>query len=145
MRVDSTLEAHAQLAEGGQPGMGTLDHPAMAAQSVIAFDALACNSVLDSSQLDVCMAAREVIALVGVQFFGATPGPATQPSNRRQCVNQLLEEHRVMPIGPCDAKHQRDALPVRDEVALAAELAPVRGLGPVCGPPGGWARWPRPC
>jgi hypothetical protein len=49
-----------------------------------------------------------------------------------------------VPVGAGDTEHQRDAFAIRDEVALAAEFAAVGGIGPVCGPPGGWGRWPHP-
>lgn len=47
-----------------------------------------------------------------------------------------------MAVGTGDAKDQRDALAVRDDVAFAARFSPVCGVGPRVWPPGGWARWP---
>ena len=39
MNVDPAFEASTQLAEGCQPGVCTLDHPAMTPEPVIALDA----------------------------------------------------------------------------------------------------------
>ena len=137
MNVDATLEAGAQLAEGSQPGVSALDHPALAPEPIIVFDASAGDAILDPAAFEMGTASRVVVTLVRMQF----PGPSTQPAplatHRRQGVDQLLEDHRIVAIGPGDAEDQRDALAVRDEVALAAELAPVRGVGPRVRPPRG--------
>ena len=129
MNVDVALEAGAQLAKGRQPGMGALDDPAVAPEPVIALDALAGDAILDASAFEVGTAPRVVIALVCMQLLGPAARPAALATHRWQCVNQFLEHHRVMAVGPGDAKDQRDALAVRDDVALAAEFAPVRGVG----------------
>lgn len=145
MNVNATLEASAQLAEGGQPGMGALNDPAMAAQAVIALDPLAGDAILDACAFEVSTASRVVVALVRMQFSRPSTRPASLATYRRQGIDQLLEDHRVMPVGPGDAEHHRDALSVRDDVVLAAKLAPIRRVGACVRPPGGWARWLRPC
>ena len=68
-------------------------------------------------------------------------GLACLASNRRQGIDQRLEDHRIVAMDPCDAEHQRDALAIRDEVAPAAEFALVRGIRPCVRAPGGWERW----
>jgi hypothetical protein len=96
MGVDTALEAHAQLAEGGQLGVGAFDDPAMAAQSVVALDALACDPVLDAAQPEMRMAAREVITLVGVQLVGGGAGArraARQSPARRQPMARRPPSH----------------------------------------------------
>ncbi len=145
MNVDATLESGTQLAKGSQPGVSTFDHPAVAPEPIIALDASAGDAIFDASALELSTASRVVVALVRMQLPRPPPRPARLTTHRRQGVDQFLEDHRIVAVGARDTEDQRDALGVRDEVALAAELAPVRGLGPVCGPPGGWARWPRPC
>lgn len=50
-------------------------------------------------------------------------------AHRWQGVNQLTEDHRIVTVGSGDAEHQRDALAVRDDMALAAKLSSVRGIG----------------
>jgi hypothetical protein len=129
MGLKAALEANAEFAEGGKPGMRTLNDPAMPAESIVALDASASNPILDAAALEVFPATRIVIAFVRVQLVRQAPGPATSARNRGQRIDQLLEDHRVMPVGAGDTEHQRDALPVRDEVALTAELATVRRVG----------------
>jgi hypothetical protein len=53
MNVDASLKASAQLAEGAQPSMGALNHPAMAPEAVIALDPLAGDAIPDSSAFEV--------------------------------------------------------------------------------------------
>lgn len=60
-----------------------------------------------------------------MQFIGSAARPAAFSCDRRDSVHELLKHHRVMPVGARDAEHQRDTRPVRDEVALAAELYSV--------------------
>lgn len=129
MNVDAPLEASAQLAEGGQPGVCALDDPAMAPKSVVALNAFAGDAVLDATSLEVRVASRVVVTLVRMQLAGPATWPATLARHRWQGVDQLVENYRVMPIGPGNAEHHRDALAVRDEVAFAAQFSPVRGVG----------------
>lgn len=115
--------------------MSSLDHPSMLAQPVVALDVLARNPVVDATPPEMFAAPRVVVALVGMQLVGPTARSATRTDNRRQSINQLLED--TVPVGPGGAEHQRNALPVRDEVALAAELAAVRRVGACVRPPPG--------
>lgn len=129
MNVDAALKASPQLAQGSQPGGRALDHPMMTPEPVIALDATPGNTRRDAQLAQVGAATRKVIALVGMQLVRPASGPATTAAHRRQGIDQLLEHDRVMPIGARDAKDRRDALALRDDVALAAELAPVRRVG----------------
>ncbi len=101
----------------------------MTPEPVIALDAAPGNTRRDAQLAQVGAATRKVIALVGMQLVRPASGPTATAAHRRQGIDQLLEHHRVMPIGWRDAEDQRDAMAVRDDVALAAELAPVRRVG----------------
>uniref|UniRef100_C5CKH2 Uncharacterized protein n=1 Tax=Variovorax paradoxus (strain S110) TaxID=543728 RepID=C5CKH2_VARPS len=137
MNVDATLEAGAQLAEGSQLGVGAFDHPAVAPQTTIALDASSSDAVFDASAFEVGTASRVVVTFVRVEFFGPPARPSTRDAHRRQGVDQFLEDHRIVTVRSSDSEDQRDALTVRDEVALAAQFAPVRGVGPRVRPPRG--------
>lgn len=130
MSLGAAFEADAQLAEGCQPGVRSLHHPAMAPQPVVALDAPAGDAALDTSSPEMFPTAREVVALVGMQLVGPTARSAALAGDLGHGIHEFLEHHRVMPVGTRDAEHQRDALPVRDEMALAAELASVGRVGP---------------
>jgi hypothetical protein len=67
---DATLEASTQLAEGSQPGVCALKHPAMAPKSVVALNAFTGDATLDASALEVGTASRAVVTLVRMQFAG---------------------------------------------------------------------------
>lgn len=73
-----------------------------------------------------------------MQLVRPPAGPAAFAAHRRQGVDQLFEDHRIMAVGHSDAKDQRDGLAVRD-MALAAKFAPVRGIGPRVWAPRGLA------
>ncbi len=109
--------------------MSALDHPTMLAQPIVALDATSGDSVFDATPPEMVAASRIVVALVSVQFVGPAQRSAANASDGRHGIDQLLEDHRVVPVCPGDAEHQRDALPVGDEVAFAAELAAVRRVG----------------
>ena len=129
MSLDAALEAHTQLAECCQPGVRSLDHPAVAPEPVMALDAPAGDAVLNATALEMVAAAMEVVALVGLQALGPASWPARQAPDSGQVVDELFEDDRVVPVGSRDAEHQRDASSVGHDVALAAELAPVSGVG----------------
>lgn len=48
MNVDAALKASTQLAEGSQPGVRALDHPAMTPEPIIALDAAPGNTRRDA-------------------------------------------------------------------------------------------------
>ncbi len=137
MDINAALKAGSQLAEGSQPRMGALDHPAVAPEPIIVLNTSAGNTVLDTPALEVRAAAGKVVAFVGMQLVGPAPRPAWLATHGRQGIDQFLKDHRTMAVGSGDAKRQRDALAVCDDVALAAEFAPVRGIGPCMQAPRG--------
>jgi len=75
----AALETDAQLAEAGEPGMGSLDRPAMPAQAVAAFDAFAGNACRHASLSQVTTAPRVIVALVGVELAGPLSWSASNP------------------------------------------------------------------
>ena len=129
MSLDAALEAHTQLAECCQPSVRSLDHPAVTPEPVIALDAPAGDAVLNATALEMGAAAMEVVALVRVQVLGPASWPARQAPDSGQVVDELFEDDRVVPVGSCDAEHQRDARSVGHDVAFAAELAAVGRVG----------------
>jgi hypothetical protein len=129
MNVNAPLKASSQLAKGCQPGVCALDDPAVASKPIIALDAFAGYAVMDTAAFEMSTAARVVVSLVCVQLTGPAARSAWLATHRWQGVNQLIEDHRIVTIGSCDAKDQRDALAFRDEMALAAKLSSVRRIG----------------
>lgn len=83
MNVDAALKANTQLAEGGQPGVRSLDHPAMTPEPVVAFDAAPGNTRRDAQLAQVGAATGKVIALVGMQLVRPASGPTATAAHRR--------------------------------------------------------------
>lgn len=130
MNVGATLDAGTQVAECSQSGGSALNHPAVALETIIALDVSLGDVILDTSVLELSTASRVVVTLVRMQFSGPTQRPASFAARTRQGIDEFLKDHPIVMVDPGDGKDQRDALAVRDEVALAAEFAPILGLGP---------------
>ncbi len=130
MDVDAPLEADAQLAHSGEPGMRALDHPAMPPQSVVALDPLASDACGDAPMLEMLAAAVDIVGLVGVQLAWSTSWTPGLAGDRRQGIDQFLEDHRVVPVGSGHAERQGNAVAIDDQMPLAAELAAIGRVRP---------------
>lgn len=98
MNVDAMLESGAQLAEGSQPGVSTLDHPAVATEPIIALDASAGDAILDASALEMSVALRVVATLVRMQLLGPPARPA--PLATAKTIG-----YGFMPASDCTLEH----------------------------------------
>lgn len=72
-----------------------LDHTAMAAEPIVALDALASDAVLDPAAPEVSAASRIVVALVRMQFFWPAACSATLAAHSRQGIEQFLEDRVI--------------------------------------------------
>jgi hypothetical protein len=127
--LDAALEAHTQVLRSGQPGMCSLNHPAVTPEPVIALDALVGDPLPNATTLQMVATVMKVVTLVDVQPFVPALWPPQQVSDSGRVVDGLFEGHRARLVGSREAEHQRDARSVGHEMALAAELAPVGGVG----------------
>lgn len=96
MNVDASFEANPQLAEGSEPGVGSLDAPSVTAEPVVALDASAGNAGFDASALEVGSAARAVVALcphASCQANGAVCLEGLARSAMRRSTLQKLPSH----------------------------------------------------
>ena len=93
MGGDAALEADPELAEGRQPRMRALDHPAMTAQTLLALDALAGDARLDAAPTEMLATALAIVGIVRMELAGPAPGPARLALDRWQCIDHLLEDH----------------------------------------------------
>ncbi|GGM32824.1 hypothetical protein GCM10009425_49110 [Pseudomonas asuensis] len=66
MSIKPALKTDTQLAHTGQPGIGTLHHPAMLAKSLLAIYSFTGDSISDPSLAQMSMAALYVIRFVSV-------------------------------------------------------------------------------
>ena len=141
MRLQAALEADAQFAKPGKPGMCALHYPAVAPQALAALYASASDARLNPAPLQVAPAALEVVALVCMQLVWTLPRASSQAWYCHQRIQRCLERHRVMPVRSRDRQGQRDALRIYDKVTLAAELSPVGRVRACLLTPGGWPHW----
>ena len=146
MNIGTPLVADTQAPEPMEPAQRSLDHPAPAAQVLLAFDASPGDTWSDAPLAQPLAVAPIVVALVSVQLGRTLSGPARQPRNRWQCPHQRLQQARVMNIGPRQRRYQWQPTLIDDDVVLATELAPVCGVGAgVIPAEGGKERWPSRC
>lgn len=103
MAIDAAFETRAQLAHARQPGVGAFHDPAMAPQSIVAFDPHAGDAREDASLLEVIATTVDVMGLVGVQLGRPTAWTPRLVRHRRQGIDQFLEHHRIVPVGSCHA------------------------------------------
>lgn len=129
MNVEPALEADAQLAETGNPGVDAFDNPTMPPEPLLAFHPTTRNTCCDAALPQILPAASKVVALVRVQFAGAFAWLAWQARYRWDSINGLLEGNRIMPVGPRDCDGQRHTARIYDEVSFRSELASVRRVG----------------
>ena len=73
-----------------------------------------------------------VIRLVSMQLARPLPGLAAPAFDGHYRIEQLGHRHAVMHVGAREQKCQRQAIAVRQQVALCARFASVRRVG-VCG------------
>jgi hypothetical protein len=66
-----------------------------------------------------------VVSLVGVQLAGTAPGAPPPARERRHGIEQRLEGHAVVDVGPDQQEGERDATALGDQVALGAGSASV--------------------
>lgn len=139
MDIDPAFETDAQLAHAREPSMSALDYPTIASQPIVAFYPLAGDTRGDTSLVEVIAAAVDVVGLVGVQLARPALRTPRLASDRGQCINQLLEYHRVVPVGSGDTERQGNAVAVGDQVPLATELTAIGRVRPGVGAPRGAA------
>lgn len=123
------FETDVQLAEAGEPGVGSLDHPTIATEAIATFDALASNASSDAVFSQVVAAARVIVAFVRMYLPGPLPRPPIQSRYRRNCTQRAFERYRIMPVRSRDRNGQWDAPCIYDDVAFAFEFSPVSWVG----------------
>lgn len=139
MEIDAAFEADTQLAHAGKPSVRALDDPAVLAQAVVAFDALASNPRNDAALLEGVAATADVVGLVGMQFAWQTSRTPWFSTDRRQCIEHFFERDRVVSIGTGHADSQRYAVSINDHMPFAAEFPAIGWVWPCIRAPRGEA------
>ncbi len=103
MDVGAMLVADGEASEAGEPGERALDHPAVAAEAIGAFDAPARDARGDGPLAALGAAAAVVVGLVRVELAGPTAGPAQAAAHARHDVQHGREQLAVVAVGPARA------------------------------------------
>jgi hypothetical protein len=133
--VRSTLIANGQAAHLVQVREGALHHPAVPSQTFTGVHSSPGNARLNASftQCPACLA--EVVSLVPVKLLRSAMGSAYAPADGRDGIDELLEDGDLVDIRRRELCCEDDALPLAEEVALAARTRSVRRIGPGFGAP----------
>ncbi|MPM45971.1 hypothetical protein SDC9_92665 [bioreactor metagenome] len=92
------LESDSQFAKARKPAMCALHDPTVFSQPLAAFNAFSRDATGEATPPQIVPASLVVVPLVCVQFARSPTWSAAQPFDGRQCIQTLLEQHRVMPI-----------------------------------------------
>jgi hypothetical protein len=126
MDIGPSLIAHGEAAKAVQPGERALDDPAMTTQALAGVDPLASDPDPDVPTAQRRAAARDVVALVGMQLPWALAAAPIGLPEGRDGIEQCLEDDGVVAVGPGQERSERDAIPVSHKMALRARFAAIR-------------------
>lgn len=119
------LIADGKAAEASEPSQGSLDHPAMAAQTLAAVDPPPGDAGHDRACATVPAATGVVVSLVGVQLVRAPARTASATPHGRDRVQRRRQPPAVMKIGWAEKQTQRHAVAVRRKMTLGARFASI--------------------
>ena len=127
MEVSEALIANRESAEAVEPGKGPLDDPAIPPERVAGLDPTPGDATSNPATTQVGATAEEIVALVGVQFGRPLPWTPAWSLDGFDGFDQVLEDERVVDVGPGEPDRERDALAV--DVAFRAGFGAVGGIG----------------
>ncbi|AEN72836.1 hypothetical protein Rhom172_2435 [Rhodothermus marinus SG0.5JP17-172] len=130
MNISATLIANTKATHLTEPGQCPLHHPAVTAQALACVSTSTSNAYLDASLPERRTAFPEVISFVGMHLVRTLAGRPSRLLDPRNCIDQRLENHRVMPVGCRDHHRQRGAASVYHKMALCARFATIRWIRP---------------
>ncbi len=125
MHVEPSLIADGEASELVERCEAAFDHPSMAAELLAGLDAAPGDAWFDAPTQAGASAAPMIVGFIGVQLVGSTSRSAALARDGRHSVEQVLEWYAVVDVGRGQQKGERDALPVRDQMAFGARLASI--------------------
>lgn len=128
MQVGPPLVPDRQSPVPRQPCQGPLHHPPMSSQALARLDSPPGNPDLDPAALQKPAAAGEAIRFVGMELGGPFAAVSGWGADQRDRIDQILEHRTVMSVGPGQQAGQRMAVPIGNQVAFRAWLAPIGGV-----------------
>ena len=123
--VGSLRVADDKAAEAGEPGEGSLDHPAVPAEALAGVEAASGDAWEDAALVTGLAAARNIVGLVGVQLARSPAGPTPALADRRHRVEHRLQHPAGVDVGRGQGNGQGNAAGIDEKVALAARPAAI--------------------
>ena len=130
MDIGASLVADRQPPEATQPGQRALDDPAVPSQALAGVDALARDAHPDMAMPQGGATAGDIVGLIRVEFGGTSAALSAGTLDGRNGIEQLLEDHRLVPVSAGQERGERDAGPVDHNMALRARFAAIRWIRP---------------
>jgi hypothetical protein len=127
--VVAAVGADEEAAALVEPGEGALDDPAVVAEPGAMLGLAPGDHRFDAALPDEAAVLVVVVAAVGEQRLGPSPGPADSAADGRHPVEQFEQLGDVVAVASGKRPGKRDAASVYEEVVLAASPAAVNGAG----------------
>lgn len=134
MDVVTSFPTDAQAAKAVRPGDRALDDVSENSQARAVRLASFRDQGADSALPEQAAVLVVVVTAVGQQRIGPVSRSADQPGNGRNLVEQRQQLGDVVAVSAGQRHRERDALPVDDEVVLAARPCAIDRAGPAFGP-----------
>src|SRR5215208_7180024 len=112
MDVVASLITDREPAVLGYPRQRPLHHPPVPPQLLRTLHLLPGYASLDAAPLERPSTLFVVVGFVGVELLGTLPRPASRVLYGLDCVQELLEDHRVVDVCSTRDHRERDALSV---------------------------------
>lgn len=124
----------AEAAEAVQPGDGSLDDPSANAEAGSMRDTTAGDHRFDALRPDQSSVLVLVVASIPEEDVGAPSRSSDQARDGRNLLEQRHQLGDVVAVSAGQQHRERDALPVDEDVVLAARPGAVDRAGPAFGP-----------
>lgn len=127
------VPANEQTAKAVHPGMRPLHHPAPRFEARFPFDGFGLVPTWADMGGKAELLQRgidRIIVVAGIQAHPLWPTRGRLWSGDDQAFDRRADQFHVMPIGPVHLQAERDAMPLSQQAAFDAGLAPVGGIAP---------------
>lgn len=101
MDIATSFVADGESAVASKPGECSFYDPAMLPKLLARLDAFAGDATAYAASVEVPATPGDIVCLVGMELqwpFAWPPRPAARPEDRRDAVDELFEEPRVVSI-----------------------------------------------
>ena len=129
MDVVAAVGADEEAAAVVEPGEGAFDDPAVVAEAGAVLGLAAGDHGFDPALPDEAAVLVVVVAAVGEQRLGSSPGPADSAADGRHPIEKVAQLGDVVAVSSGECPGERNPAAVYEEVVLAASPAAVNRTG----------------